>query len=254
MNKTGVCEDYKDMFDAEFYLYFSEKMYLKEMMEKELQFIITRLAIKPEHSILDLPCGFGKYTCILAERGYNVVGVDINPIFIQKAIDTAKVKGLTSKFLHSDMRKINFRKEFDFVLTLDTSFGYFQHHENLLVLENVSRALVKGGYFFVELFNPYLSQLFDKGIKNCTAFDFDGNLLIDWRTYDQQQNRFKIKRVYIKNSVRKEAYIEIQNYSIEQMKLFLNNVNLEVVDIYGGQKGRLYDESSNRLVIIAKKK
>jgi 2-polyprenyl-3-methyl-5-hydroxy-6-metoxy-1,4-benzoquinol methylase len=40
----------------------------------------------PKHSrILDVSCGIGRHSIPLAERGYNVLGLDLSPLFIAKA-------------------------------------------------------------------------------------------------------------------------------------------------------------------------
>jgi 2-polyprenyl-3-methyl-5-hydroxy-6-metoxy-1,4-benzoquinol methylase len=40
----------------------------------------------PRHSrILDVSCGIGRHSIPLAEKGYNVLGLDLSPLFIAKA-------------------------------------------------------------------------------------------------------------------------------------------------------------------------
>ncbi|MEM2628070.1 MAG: class I SAM-dependent methyltransferase, partial [Ignisphaera sp.] len=44
--------------------------------------------------ILDIGCGTGRIALELAEIGYNVVGIDISPIYIDEAVRKAKERKL----------------------------------------------------------------------------------------------------------------------------------------------------------------
>src|SRR3989442_8654897 len=63
----------------------------------------------PKHvRILDVSCGIGRHSIPLAERGYNVLGLDLSPLFIAKANATAKAQRVNSraKFRVADVTKI----------------------------------------------------------------------------------------------------------------------------------------------------
>ncbi|PJD96467.1 MAG: hypothetical protein CK425_05705 [Parachlamydia sp.] len=244
---------YNDIFEAEYYLYFADKMFSEERIEKELQFIISVLNLTPEQTILDLPCGHGKYTNALARKGFAVTGIDVNPAFIERAKADAEVGGLFPQYILGDMRDISFNEQFNCVLTLNTSWGYFDHDENVRVLANISRSLKLGGFLVIELLNPYLSTLFPKGIKNCSAFDYDQNLLIDWMSYVPEKNYFHQKRVYIRNGLRKDSSIDLEKVELDEMKKLIKNVGLDFVDVYGGLKGRPFNQDANSMVIICQK-
>jgi len=58
--------------------------------------------------ILDVSCGIGRHSIPLAERGYDVLGLDLSPLFIAKANATAKARKTSSraKFRVEDVREI----------------------------------------------------------------------------------------------------------------------------------------------------
>jgi 2-polyprenyl-3-methyl-5-hydroxy-6-metoxy-1,4-benzoquinol methylase len=63
----------------------------------------------PKHSrILDVSCGIGRHSIPLAEKGYNVLGLDLSPLFIAKAEATAKARKVDSRaeFRVADAREI----------------------------------------------------------------------------------------------------------------------------------------------------
>lgn len=52
------------------------------------------------------------------------------------------------------MRKIPFKNEFEAVISMDNSFGYFEKEkENLKVLKEVFKTLKRGGLFLLDLLN-----------------------------------------------------------------------------------------------------
>jgi SAM-dependent methyltransferase len=106
-------------------------------------------------TILDTACGWGRHAIELAKRGYRVTGLDLSPIMLQEAKKRAREAEVAVRWLHMDLRDMHFDNEFDVVINMFTSFGYFDDEkENVKVLQNVSRSLVSGGKFLLDLDNP----------------------------------------------------------------------------------------------------
>ena len=145
--------DVEAVFDPDDYLYFYEHVVSKERTNKEVDFLIKELKMDRPMRILDLACGFGRHANRLAEKGHKVTGVDITEGFLDIARAEAQSKNLDVTYLRDDMRDISFDGEFERALLLFTAFGYFEDEENYKVLENVSRALVKGGLFCLDILN-----------------------------------------------------------------------------------------------------
>ena len=55
--------------------------------DEELTYLLDVLRTKTD--VLDLACGFGRFSIPLARKGYNVTGIDITPIFIERAREIA---------------------------------------------------------------------------------------------------------------------------------------------------------------------
>ena len=62
----------------------------------------------PVHTVLDLACGTGTLTCLLAEMGYEMIGVDGSEDMLAQAQTKAmNVKGERPLFLHQTMPKLD---------------------------------------------------------------------------------------------------------------------------------------------------
>lgn len=105
-----------------------------------------------EHSLLDLACGAGRHSMTLSEMGYDVMGVDLSPSSIAEAQRSANS---SVRFEVADMRTLNLNRQFDAVLNLFTSFGYFEMaSDNIQVLNQIRKHLAPDGQLVIDFLNP----------------------------------------------------------------------------------------------------
>ncbi|MBI4765242.1 MAG: methyltransferase domain-containing protein [Deltaproteobacteria bacterium] len=103
--------------------------------------LISELALTGNERVLDLGCGDGVNTALIAELlSYGeVVGIDAS----EGMINTAKPKEKTNlRFFLMDIDKIAFKDEFDIVYSNATLHWVKDHHR---LLKNVFKALQNGG-------------------------------------------------------------------------------------------------------------
>ena len=77
-------DPWSDVFDAD-YLHFYAARLGAEPSDRETDLIVRLLALEPGTQILDAPCGHGRIANRLAARGYQVVGLDENALFLERA-------------------------------------------------------------------------------------------------------------------------------------------------------------------------
>ena len=132
-----------------------KKMPWVEDTEREVDFLIRRMNMRGRERILDLACGFGRHSIAFAERGFDVVGVDITPAYIKDARRTAENRHVQIEFVCSDIRDLNYCEEFDVVLNLaDGAVGYLgSDEENLKIFDQIAAALKPGGKHFMDICN-----------------------------------------------------------------------------------------------------
>jgi len=109
------------------------------------------LRLKRGSRLLDLCCGTGRHSILLARRGASVLGVDRTREYLAEARRRAGALK-NCRFAEGDMRRLPFEGEFDAVMNLWTSFGYFEKEsDDIKTLKGVARALKPGGLFLIEL-------------------------------------------------------------------------------------------------------
>lgn len=130
----------------------------------EVDMVCGSLNLSLEDRILDLCCGQGRHTLELARRGFlNVEGLDRSHYLIQRARERARALVLPTKFREGDARKLPYKgDEFDSVLVLGNSFGYFDSvKDDLRVLMEVARILKPWGMLLIDLADgDYLKEHF----------------------------------------------------------------------------------------------
>jgi ubiquinone/menaquinone biosynthesis C-methylase UbiE len=118
-------------------------------------FIVLVLDLEPGERLLDLACGSGVHALRLARRGLEVVGLDVAPSLVRYCTERAAAGELSNvTFVEGDMRALTYRGEFDALVVLSTSFGFFDDGTNQQVLESIARALRPGGRALLQLLDP----------------------------------------------------------------------------------------------------
>lgn len=107
----------------------------------------------PRMKILDLGCGPGLYAELLAQKGHSVTGVDFSENSIQYASRQANEKSLNIEYLKKNYLDLDFDNQFDLVILIYLDFCVLLPAERDKVLENIYRALKKGGLFICDVVN-----------------------------------------------------------------------------------------------------
>lgn len=117
--------------------------------------IIQVLELQPGNRVLDLACGSGDHAHRLAKCGLEVVGLDIAGSLIAHCRQKAEEENVsTACFEQGDMRELAYEGEFEAVLLLSGSFGFFDDAANRDVLARMERALAPGGRILIDVSDP----------------------------------------------------------------------------------------------------
>jgi cyclopropane fatty-acyl-phospholipid synthase-like methyltransferase len=253
MPKSMSSESYFDVgaaYDVDNYLYFIRDLVTDALSEQEVKFFINSLELNNNSTVLDLPCGYGRHSNILAKYVLSVIGVDISDDYLAIARKNAQFEGVEVQYIKDDMRTIRLGKYFDAVIMVFTSFAMFGHKENINVLDNIARHLKDRGKFCIELMNPsYLGHEF----KRDYVFEKEGNLMIDRLNYNRFSNRFTSRRIYIKGGKRVDAMMSHEIFSKEQLDVIFSLLNLKITEIFSSCTGTLFSSDSHKMILIGEK-
>lgn len=98
--------------------------------------------------VLDLGCGTGRHAVELAERGYDVVGVDRAEGMLERARSIAADRDVPTRFELGDLRTTRLNETFDVVVMMFAVLGYQTSDDDVTAALTTVRAhLVEGGLF-----------------------------------------------------------------------------------------------------------
>jgi SAM-dependent methyltransferase len=242
--------DYDAVFEVDDHMYFYGDSLTSERSDYEVASLVKIAGLDTPLRILDVPCGFGRHTNRLAVLGHHMTGVDMYPGFLELAKQDAEARGVKVDYRQGDMRHLDFEEEFDRVIMLFTSFGYFVDEENFRVLENVARALTPNGLFILDVPNRDMAM---KNTSPAHVTEKNGDLMIDRVNFDTLTGRLHNHRIIIRNGVRKEKPFFVRLYNPTELRDWLVHAGMDINHIYGGYDVSTLGEDSRRMIVVAKR-
>jgi SAM-dependent methyltransferase len=113
-----------------------------------LERVFSEYARPAVHSVLDLGCGTGGHSAVLAERGYTVVGVDRSADMLRRARERAS----GARFEVGDITAIDLNETFDAVVIMFAVLGYLTCNSDIQrALGAARRHLRPGGVLFADV-------------------------------------------------------------------------------------------------------
>jgi 2-polyprenyl-3-methyl-5-hydroxy-6-metoxy-1,4-benzoquinol methylase len=232
--------EFEGVFDED-YLHFYEG-FLAERTQEEVERIVELLELPPGAEILDCPCGHGRISNALAERGFRVTGLDATELFLEHAREDAKARGVEVEYVHGDMRELPWRERFEAVVNWFTSFGYFSDEENKVVLRGFHDALRPGGRLLLETQNVSRIMLDPHPVH--VVGERDGDLMIDRWELDAENARFLTERLVMRGGRARKAHFSVRWFTPPELRSWLEEAGFENVRMPG-----LTPET--RLVVVA---
>ena len=197
--------------------------------------------------------GIGLESAIwIARRGFRVVGVDLSIAMLAEA-RRRSTEGPRLRFRRGDMRRITYRAEFDAVINLYTSFGYFTPAQNVAALRRMARALRPGGRLLVDHRDP----VYDAGLPRRLWYRTGKTrFVLEDRRFDRRTKITDSTQLIVITGRRWVAQktLRFQEFSLPQWRRMLRRVGLRFLRAYSGYDGRPYRAgSTGRLILVAEK-
>jgi len=226
--------------------------------EKEIAFIKSYL--KPaDHNILDLTCGGGRHALGLAEFGYNITAIDIGGYPVDRARLIARKKGYKIKFIRGDVRKTDYRNEFDLAFLICGQLGHFSPEDALRIFKNSALALIDGGLLIIHLpvFGPDDMANSDHWYQEKEPFYFSHPSVVHREQYYYVDQRIKLIRDFaIDTTTRKNRLFGVseKNYTADEIIRLGENSGFELLEMFGNyDREPLSEDSPDNIYVFTKK-
>ena len=211
--------------------------------------------------VLELGCGTGSMTELLAEKGYDMIGVDNSEDMLEIAMDKRSRKGLDILYLQQDMREFEPGEKVSAVVSACDSINYILEPEDLqAVFFCVSESLKEGGIFIFDVNTPYKYEVLMA--DNTIAENRDEGSFI-WDNYydaDEKINEYDLT-LFIKEQSEDEddIYKKFEEthfqrcYEISELKELLEQSGLVFDAVYDAYTDDQVKCDSEKVTVIAHK-
>lgn len=249
-----------DWFDENYRMLYRHRN--SEEAKEQVKLIIDTLKPSRDQSIMDLCCGEGRYTEILHHLGYCVTGLDLS----QTLIRIGKERAPQLELVVGDMREIP--GQFDIILSLFTSFGYFESdRENRQALQSVFHALKPGGAYWLDFLNPpYVEKhlqaetvsTLPNGIEVLEKRKIENHRItkdIHFRNIKEDNNgdnNSDINEDNVKTG-NKEYRESVRLFRREELEAMFQRTGFRLTHRFGDYKGNPWTTLSERTILVGRK-
>lgn len=208
--------------------------------------------------VLDLGCGTGKLTNILAGRGYDMIGVDLSAEMLSRASQAAEAQELHVLYLEQDMRAFDLFGTVGAVVCSLDGINYLTRRDDvLLCFTRVHTFLDDGGLFIFDVNTPWKFE---------HIFGNESYILENETTYLGWQNEYNrntgLCRFYLTFFMEADdglwaRYEEVQSeraYSDRTLRNLLEKAGFEILDIVSDLNGTPAALTDERHYFICKKR
>ncbi|HTB53505.1 MAG TPA: class I SAM-dependent methyltransferase [Ferruginibacter sp.] len=239
---------FKDWFNSPYY----HLLYANRDDREAAAFIdklIDHLKPAPGATMLDVACGKGRHSIHLAEKGFDVTGIDLSEASISEAL-THQTDNL--HFYIHDMRLPFWINYFDYAFNFFTSFGYFKtKRENDNAIRTIAQSINGNGHFVMDYLNTQCTQT--NAINNIEK-EINGVQYAITKWFDES---FFYKKIVVTDKALPKPlqYTEmVAKFSLADFTEMFEKQGLQIKEVYGDYNFSPYDvNSSQRLIMIARK-
>lgn len=249
-----IYQQYARFYDGSGHIRFAVIMgeYLMSVLQRHLV---------PGRRVLDLACGTGTLALYLAERGWDVVGLDRSAAMLEiaRAKATTVEWGANIRFVQGDMRQLPpevlDQPPFDLVTCTYDSLNYLLNEQSLAAcFASVAWVLRPGGAFIADMNTPYFLQ---SDGDRCEALEYPGFFQVSQSSYEAATMCSTLRLTWFVDDDRghytrfDETHIE-RAYPFATLERLLDEAGLDIEAVYDCFTFQPPHEQAQRLLWVAR--
>jgi SAM-dependent methyltransferase len=211
--------------------------------------LIDFLKPAPGSSMLDVACGKGRHSQYMAQKGFDVTGIDLSYSSIDEA---KKIERDNLQFFQHDMRQPFWINYFDYAFNFFTSFGYFRtRREHDAAIRTIAQSLNEKGILVIDYLNVHYAEdhfvhSFDKDID---GYNFH---LTKWMDED-----FFYKKIEVEHDDFTEPHVyneKVSKFSLGDFTDMLAYQGMQIKEVFGDYLLNPYHvRKTPRMIMLAQK-
>lgn len=215
-----------------------------------------RLAHIDDGLVLDLGCGTGTLTRMLAAAGYDMIGVDGSQEMLMEAREKEGESDIL--YLCQDIRAFELYGTVRAVVSTCDTMNYLLTPEDFMqTVRLVNNYLDPGGLFLFDLNTLYR---FREQMGDATFAQSGEDAAYIWENYfdaDSGRNEYDLTLFLQREDGLFERYVEVheeQGYTPQEVERFLEEGGMEFVRMFDAQSGGAPTETSEKIFFVAREK
>lgn len=205
--------------------------------------------------VLDLGCGTGSMTELLAEQGYDMIGVDNSEEMLDLAMEKRAASGQDILYLLQDMRKFGLYGTVRAVISACDSVNYLTEPGDLVkVFSLVNNYLDPGGLFLFDFNTEYKYR---ELLGDTTIAENREECSFIWENYYDLQERINEYdlTIFVREGELYRKFEEThfqRGYTVSEVADALREAGLELVALYDDFTREEPGEDSARVCVVAR--
>lgn len=241
-------EWFKEWFNSPYY----HQLYFHRDEREAAAFIdhlVDYLHPAPDARMLDVACGRGRHSKLLAAKGFDVTGIDLSFDSIREA---RKAETDNLYFFQHDMRLPFWINYFHYAFNIFTSFGYFRtERENDNAVRTIAGSLQANGTLVLDYLNvhyaeDHLVHIADKEIEGVNFH------ITKW--FDETHF---FKKIIVEDDELNEPLVFIERvakFTLGDFNDMFSFHRLQIQEVFGDYNFESYHvKKSPRLLMVARK-
>lgn len=210
------------------------------------------------NTILDLGCGTGTLTELLARLGYDMIGIDNAADMLEIAMEKRVKSGLDILYLLQDMRSFELYGTVGAVVSVCDSVNYLLEEEDVVeTFRLVNNYLYPGGLFVFDFNTVYKYEIV---IGDTTIAENREECSFIWDNFyheEEEINEYDLT-IFVQEDEKPDLYRKFQEthyqrgYRLEQMKDYLRQAGLVFVEAVDADTHGAVTDTSERIYVVAR--
>lgn len=221
----------------------------------------TEQALLSERNlVLDLGCGTGTLTELMAEEGYDMMGIDMSPEMLQIAMEKRAESGHDIMYLCQDMRELELYCTVGTVICVCDSINYVLEDEEVIeTFRRVNNYLYPKGLFIFDFNTVYK---YSEVIGDTTIAENREDCSFIWDNFYEEESH--INEYDLTIFVREESEMDVfrrfqethyqRGYDLQEMLHFVKAAGLEFVVAFDADTEGEVTEETERVLMVCREK
>lgn len=227
-------------------------MFTAERDRHEVSRLLDVLGLPQGARVLDVPCGQGRHSQLLAEAGLEVTGVDYSATLLRHA--RARRGRSRPRYVRADMRCLppRWAGRFAAVINVFTSFGFFlDPADDARVIDEFARVLEPGGMLVWH--GGSRDGVMAKFLARDWWISRDGTFIGQERSFDALSGILTVRSTWRGDDGLDARVHRLRLYSATRLAELMRDAGLIVYEAFDGWTSRRLTRRSSEMLLVARK-